>query len=130
MIQRSPEQDVIDRNTDWLGANLNEEKLGAELAGLLPGDPTSSTRCCWKLPSSDRDDVVVALVEAVPLDSELRKKAAGNDWLFRGMVNWLIDGPTEDDEAKAIDRLTRAGRARTAGSRPRAGARTRRSSRR
>ena len=62
----------------------------------------------WKLSSSDRDDVVVALVEAVPFDSELRKKAAGNDWLFRGMVNWLIDGPTEDDEAKAIDRLTRA----------------------
>jgi len=108
MILRSPEQDVIDRNTDWLGANLNEEKLGAELAGLLPGDPNLVNKVLWKLPSSDRDDVVLALVEAVPLDSELRKKAVGNDWLFRGMVNWLIDGPTEVDEAKAIDRLTRA----------------------
>ena len=108
MIQRSPEQDVIDRNTDWLGANLNEEQLGAELAGLLPSDGNLVNKVLWKLSSSDRDDVVVALVEAVPFDSELRKKAAGNAWLFKGMVRWLIDGPTEDDEAKAIDRLTRA----------------------
>lgn len=108
MIQRSPEQDVIDRNTDWLGANLNEEKLGAELADLLPADGNLVNKVLWKLSDSDRDDVVVSLVEAVPFDSELRKKAAGNDWLFRGMVRWLIEGQTEEDEAKAIDRLTRA----------------------
>lgn len=108
MLQRSPESDVIDRNTDWLGANLNEEKLGAELAALLPADGNLVNKVIWKLSDSDRDDVVLALVEAVPLDSELRKKAVGNDWLFRGMVRWLIEGETADDEAKAIDRLTRA----------------------
>jgi hypothetical protein len=38
----------------------------------------------------------------------MAKKAAGNQWLFMGMVRWLQEGETENDEARAIERLVRA----------------------
>ena len=109
VLARSPTpESLIAGATDMWGANLNEEKLGADLAALLPGDPNTVNKTMWKLSSSDRDDVAVALVEAVPEDAELQKKGAGNLWLFLGLVHWLQEGETENDEARAIERLVRA----------------------
>jgi hypothetical protein len=109
ILARTPTpQALIDGATDTWGMNLNEEKLGADLAALLPADPNTVNRTFWQLPDSDRDDVAVSLVEAVPSDNELAKKAAGNQWLFMGMVRWLQEGETENDEALAIERLVRA----------------------
>ncbi len=109
VLARSPTPEtLISGATDMWGANLNEEKLGADLAALLPGDANTVNKTMWKLSSSDRDDVAVALVEAVPDDTELQKKGAGNLWLFLGLVHWLQEGETENDEARAIERLVRA----------------------
>jgi hypothetical protein len=109
VLARTPTpESLISDATDMWGANLNEEKLGADLAALLPGDANIVNKTMWKLSSSDRDDVAVALVEAVPGDAELEKKAVGNLWLFLGLVHWLQEGETENDEARAIERLVRA----------------------
>ena len=109
ILARTPTpESLISGATDMWGANLNEEKLGADLAALLPAEPNIVNKTMWKLSSSDRDDVAVALVEAVPDDAELQKKGAGNLWLFLGLVHWLQEGETENDEARAIERLVRA----------------------
>lgn len=108
-LQRSPAgQAVINRYRNWGGLNLREEALGAELAGMLPVNPTLVSDVLWTLPDDDRDDVSVALVEAVPNLADLVTKARGCEWLFRQMVVFLQEGETENDEAAAIERLTRA----------------------
>ncbi|MFN2503702.1 MAG: hypothetical protein ABR540_05625, partial [Acidimicrobiales bacterium] len=89
-LQRSPAgQAVIDRFMNWGGMNLREEALGAELAGMLPANPTLVNDVLWTLPNHDRDDVSVALAEAVPNQADLAVKARGCEWLFRQMVIFL-----------------------------------------
>ena len=64
---------LIARHTNWGGLNLREESLGTDLVGRLPGQAAFVEQVLDRLPSRDRDDVAVAMMDVLTDGSAIRR---------------------------------------------------------
>jgi hypothetical protein len=72
-LQRETAQEVIDRYMNYGGLNLQEEELGAYLAGRArAGDYAIATAVIGELPSSDKDDVATETVRLLSTPEVVR----------------------------------------------------------
>ncbi len=107
----SPAKAALERRSGMWGLDLDEKGLGADLAALLPADPKLVVDVFKLLSFNDTDDVAYAIHVAVPDDAELARKLRPYPHVARLLVTCLQSGSTDDNEAKAIERFTRAGSA-------------------
>lgn len=106
-LARSPAQEFIDTRAGWLGAGIDEEKIGKDLVNdhLVP-DPAFVDTVLNTLESADRDDVALAMIEEGDM-SKLREAArnpTGRRVLLRA-VRELGGGWTTSGEAGRMREL-------------------------
>lgn len=107
----STAQQLIDRNTSW-GA-LDEEAIGAELAGMAKEDPARAAKALDsaidQVGSFDKDDISVAFCEGMSNDAlEKLALAPGGAAVLEKMRQEMASGWTGDDESAQIARIDSA----------------------
>ena len=102
----SPEAALIEKHTSF--GNLDEEALGKEIVDGLPGNADLAYRVLDALPSTDKDDVAVAICEAATDDAVklIAADTAGKALLLR-LVRELEAGYTTSGERAQMQRLLR-----------------------
>ena len=89
---------LISKHTSW--GNLDEEELGKELAGMLPGQTALVGQVFNMLSDSDKDDV------AYETTNSLSGKLSSVDENLRiNFVEYMVSGFVSDDEEGAISTI-------------------------
>ncbi|MCW3104748.1 MAG: LysM peptidoglycan-binding protein [Bacteroidetes bacterium] len=97
----SDAQNLIKKYTDWGGLNLNEEGLGKELSGMVSSKPGTVIATIKALDSSDRDDVISAMMDSMSTIALLK---ADKD-LLQVMHAELSSGVVMGNEILQIQKL-------------------------
>jgi hypothetical protein len=98
-VQRESAADLVDKHSGVLG--LDEEELGQELAGRMPGEAALASQVLDTLSSSDRDDVAYELVRSL---SGGQLAGLPDDLRIR-CIREMVYGWVTDEEEGEISRL-------------------------